>query len=210
MPELRRDLDRVLRARDIVSVGKISGAVGTFAHLDPEIERRVCEKLGLEPAVSSQVIQRDRACGASVALDDLRGHGGRFQAEPLADARPRSRDRGARTCRPRLKSFPRDTMSRARSARSRSRRSSTYQSASFRPKVIGSAWTRWVRPIIGVGRCSSRTLPNRFQQGGEGPHDQVAGLPHLERLRGVEARRTRSGRNAAIARQARRARRPRS
>ena len=38
--ELQRDLDRVLRARDIVSVGKISGAVGTFAHLDPAIEAR--------------------------------------------------------------------------------------------------------------------------------------------------------------------------
>jgi adenylosuccinate lyase len=59
--ELQRDLDRVLRARDVVSVGKISGAVGTFAHLDPAIEARVCEKLGLQPApVSSQVIQRDR------------------------------------------------------------------------------------------------------------------------------------------------------
>jgi adenylosuccinate lyase len=59
--ELQRDLDRVLRARDIVSVGKLSGAVGTFAHLDPEIEARVCAKLGLQPApVASQVIQRDR------------------------------------------------------------------------------------------------------------------------------------------------------
>jgi len=59
--ELQRDLDRVLRARDIVSVGKLSGAVGTFAHLDPEIEARVCARLGLEPApVASQVIQRDR------------------------------------------------------------------------------------------------------------------------------------------------------
>jgi len=59
--ELQRDLDRVLRARHVVSVGKISGAVGTFAHLDPSIEARVCERLGLETApVSSQVIQRDR------------------------------------------------------------------------------------------------------------------------------------------------------
>src|SRR5689334_9522736 len=59
--ELQRDLDRVLRARDVVSVGKISGAVGTFAHLDPAIEARVCERLGLQAApVSSQVIQRDR------------------------------------------------------------------------------------------------------------------------------------------------------
>ena len=59
--ELQRDLDRVLRAREIVSVGKVSGAVGTFAHLDPSIEASVCKRLGLEPApVSSQIIQRDR------------------------------------------------------------------------------------------------------------------------------------------------------
>ena len=74
--ELQRDLDRLLRARDTVSVGKISGAVGTFAHLDPAIEARVCARLGLEAApVSSQVIQRDRhaellsaiaICGASL------------------------------------------------------------------------------------------------------------------------------------------------
>jgi adenylosuccinate lyase len=67
--ELQRDLDRVLRARDTVSVGKISGAVGTFAHLDPVIEARVCERLGLQPApVSSQVIQRDRHAELLTAL----------------------------------------------------------------------------------------------------------------------------------------------
>jgi len=59
--ELGRDIDRVRRARDVVRVGKISGAVGTFAHLDPGIEAAVCRRLGLEPApISSQVIQRDR------------------------------------------------------------------------------------------------------------------------------------------------------
>ena len=59
--ELQRDLDRILSAREAVAVGKISGAVGTFAHLDPQIEERVCARLGLQPApVSSQVIQRDR------------------------------------------------------------------------------------------------------------------------------------------------------
>src|SRR5918994_1593385 len=67
--ELQRDLDRVLRARDIVAVGKISGAVGMFAHLDPAIEARVCERLGLQPApVSSQVIQRDRHAELLMAL----------------------------------------------------------------------------------------------------------------------------------------------
>jgi adenylosuccinate lyase len=67
--ELQRDMERVLRARAVVSVGKISGAVGTFAHLDPAIEARVCERLGLEPApVSSQVIQRDRHAELMTAL----------------------------------------------------------------------------------------------------------------------------------------------
>lgn len=59
--ELRRDRDRIARARQGISVGKISGAVGTYAHLDPAIEQSVCRQLGLEPArVASQVIQRDR------------------------------------------------------------------------------------------------------------------------------------------------------
>ena len=67
--ELQRDLDRVLRARDVVSVGKLSGAVGTFAHLDPAIEADVCRRLGLEPApVASQVIQRDRHAELMMAL----------------------------------------------------------------------------------------------------------------------------------------------
>ena len=59
--EIRRDRDRLERARDIVSVGKISGVVGTYAHLDPAIERAVCERLDLRPVrVASQIIQRDR------------------------------------------------------------------------------------------------------------------------------------------------------
>jgi len=59
--DLQRSIDRVQRAREGVRVGMISGAVGTFAHLDPSIEEAVCHKLGLEPdPVSSQVIQRDR------------------------------------------------------------------------------------------------------------------------------------------------------
>jgi adenylosuccinate lyase len=59
--ETTRNIDRLSRARDVVSVGKISGATGTYAHLDPFVERYVCEKLGLRPApVSTQVLQRDR------------------------------------------------------------------------------------------------------------------------------------------------------
>ena len=59
--EIRRDIDRMARARAGISYGKISGAVGTFAHLDPEIEERVCFLIGLKPAnISTQIIQRDR------------------------------------------------------------------------------------------------------------------------------------------------------
>jgi adenylosuccinate lyase len=59
--EVARDIERVQRARTTISVGKISGAVGTYAHLPPSIEAEVCRCLGLEPApVASQVIQRDR------------------------------------------------------------------------------------------------------------------------------------------------------
>ncbi|MFO7951737.1 MAG: adenylosuccinate lyase [Bacillota bacterium] len=61
LAEVRRGRERLKRAREIVRVGKISGAVGNFAHIDPFIEEHVCEKLGLEPApVSTQVLQRDR------------------------------------------------------------------------------------------------------------------------------------------------------
>jgi adenylosuccinate lyase len=58
--EMRRNRERLERAREAVAVGKISGAVGAFAHLDPVVEERVCARLGLKPApVSTQVIQRD-------------------------------------------------------------------------------------------------------------------------------------------------------
>jgi adenylosuccinate lyase len=59
--EMQRNAERVRRARAGINVGKLSGAVGTFAHLDPAIEASVCAKLGLEAApISSQIIQRDR------------------------------------------------------------------------------------------------------------------------------------------------------
>ena len=67
--ELSRDRDRIRRAREGVAVGKISGAVGMFAHLDPSVEAAVCRRLGLTPApVSSQVIQRDRHAELMSAL----------------------------------------------------------------------------------------------------------------------------------------------
>ncbi|MFN6964272.1 MAG: adenylosuccinate lyase [Pyrinomonadaceae bacterium] len=59
--EMQRNRERLQTARERVAVGKISGAVGAFAHLDPSVEERVCERLGIKAAdVSTQVIQRDR------------------------------------------------------------------------------------------------------------------------------------------------------
>src|SRR5438067_3200976 len=59
--EMRRNRTRLQAARERVAVGKISGAVGAFAHLDPIVEEKVCARLGLKPAlVSTQIIQRDR------------------------------------------------------------------------------------------------------------------------------------------------------
>lgn len=58
--EMRRNRERLLRAKDTVATGKISGAVGAFAHLDPAVEEAVCARLGIKAApVSTQVIQRD-------------------------------------------------------------------------------------------------------------------------------------------------------
>ncbi len=59
--EMQRNRQRLLRAREVISTGKIAGAVGTFSFIDPFVEEYVCKKLGLKPApVSSQIVQRDR------------------------------------------------------------------------------------------------------------------------------------------------------
>ena len=59
--EAGRNLRRLIQARETIAVGKISGAVGTFAHISPQVEAHVCRNLGLKPApASSQIIQRDR------------------------------------------------------------------------------------------------------------------------------------------------------
>jgi len=59
--EIKRDLERLKRTIETVSVGKISGAVGTFSNLSPRVEEYVCHKLRLKPApISNQIIQRDR------------------------------------------------------------------------------------------------------------------------------------------------------
>ena len=59
--EMKRNLQRLVEARDVISYGKLSGAVGTFANTSPKIEALVCKKLGLRPEeISTQIIQRDR------------------------------------------------------------------------------------------------------------------------------------------------------
>lgn len=58
--EMKRNLQRMERAKETIGVGKISGAVGTFAHIPPSVEEKVCKILGLKPApISTQIVQRD-------------------------------------------------------------------------------------------------------------------------------------------------------
>lgn len=58
--ETRRNVERLRRAQEVVSIGKISGAVGTYANVSPAVEAYICKKLGLTPAgISTQIIQRD-------------------------------------------------------------------------------------------------------------------------------------------------------
>lgn len=72
--EAGRNRERLLRARDTISVGRLSGAVGTFATVDPRVEEYVCRALDLQPAgVSTQVLQRDRHAELMAALAILAG-----------------------------------------------------------------------------------------------------------------------------------------
>jgi adenylosuccinate lyase len=72
--EMKRNLGRLEQALDVISYGKISGAVGTFANIPPQIEKYVCDNLGLKPAeISTQIIQRDRHAQYFTALAILAG-----------------------------------------------------------------------------------------------------------------------------------------
>ncbi len=72
--EMQRNLGRLKQAQDVISYGKISGAVGTFANIPPRIEKYVCEHLDLKPAeISTQIIQRDRHAQYFTALAILAG-----------------------------------------------------------------------------------------------------------------------------------------
>ncbi len=67
--DAKRSLRRMEQARDVISVGKISGAVGTFSNMPPELEEKVCSRLGLRPeSIATQVIQRDRHAEYLAAL----------------------------------------------------------------------------------------------------------------------------------------------
>ena len=80
--ELDRNRERLRRAREVVSVGKISGAVGNYSQLDPRIEAEVCAKLGLHPAeASNQIIQRDRHAEYMAALALLASSLDKFATE---------------------------------------------------------------------------------------------------------------------------------
>jgi adenylosuccinate lyase len=72
--EMKRNLKRMQEAREVISYGKISGAVGTFANISPKIEAYVCKNLGLKPAeISTQIIQRDRHAQVFSTLAVLAG-----------------------------------------------------------------------------------------------------------------------------------------
>ncbi len=58
--QVDRDRTRLVRARDAVAVGKLSGAVGTYSNIEPEVEAYVCDRLGLRPVPATQVLARDR------------------------------------------------------------------------------------------------------------------------------------------------------
>jgi adenylosuccinate lyase len=80
--EMRRNLHRLAEAKKIISVGKISGAVGTYATVTPEVEQKACRKLGLEPApISNQVLQRDRHAQFVTTLAIMAGSLEKFATE---------------------------------------------------------------------------------------------------------------------------------
>jgi adenylosuccinate lyase len=90
---LDRDRDRLAQSLDGLRVGKLSGAVGTYAATDPELERIACERLGLEPApVSTQIVQRDRHAAVLAALALLASSLDRFATEVRHLARTEVRE----------------------------------------------------------------------------------------------------------------------
>ena len=82
LEEMRRNLYRLTEAKKVISIGKISGAVGTYATVTPEVEQKACRKLGLEPApISNQVLQRDRHAQFVTTLAIMAGSLEKFATE---------------------------------------------------------------------------------------------------------------------------------
>lgn len=80
--EMKRNLQRLSEAKKIIATGKISGAVGTYATVSPEVEQKACRKLGLTPApVSNQVLQRDRHAQFATTLAIIAGSLEKFATE---------------------------------------------------------------------------------------------------------------------------------
>jgi adenylosuccinate lyase len=80
--EMRRNLHRLAEARKVIAVGKISGAVGTYATVTPQVELKACYKLGLDPApISNQVLQRDRHAQFVTTLAIIAGSLEKFATE---------------------------------------------------------------------------------------------------------------------------------
>jgi len=80
--EMRRNLHRLTEAKKIISAGKISGAVGTYATVTPDVEQKACRKLGLDPApISNQVLQRDRHAQFVTTLAIMAGSLEKFATE---------------------------------------------------------------------------------------------------------------------------------
>jgi len=80
--EMRRNLQRLTEAKKAIAVGKISGAVGTYATVPPEVEQKACRKLGLDPApISNQVLQRDRHAQFTTTLAIVTGSLEKFATE---------------------------------------------------------------------------------------------------------------------------------
>jgi adenylosuccinate lyase len=80
--ELKRNRQRLAEAREIIAVGKISGAVGTYANISPRVEVYVCEKLGMKSSpISTQVLQRDRHAQVMTTLAILAGSLEKFATE---------------------------------------------------------------------------------------------------------------------------------
>ncbi len=88
--EAGRCIERIARAKEIIAVGKISGAVGTYAHLDPAVEKYVCRKLGLKPALhSTQIIQRDHHADYLAQLALVAASSSATNVAPLRWFRPK-------------------------------------------------------------------------------------------------------------------------